>query len=262
MNILEVRNLKTYLHTAEGVVRAVDGVTFNIEKGKVFGIVGESGSGKTMTALSILKLVPPGGKIIEGEVLFNGRDLMKFNEENMRAIRGSGISMVFQEPLSALNPVFTTGNQLMESVLAHREKTNRSGLKERAMAYLKRVHIKDPDRVFLSYPHQLSGGMAQRVLIAMALINSPELVMLDEPTSALDSATQAEILDLLEEVIKKDNLSALFISHDFGVIRRMCDHLAVMHRGRVVESGDRESVFYSPKDSYTISLLESVKVLS
>ncbi|MBN1526207.1 MAG: ABC transporter ATP-binding protein [Candidatus Omnitrophica bacterium] len=262
MNILRVENLKTYFPAPDGVFKAVDDVSFAINKGEVFGLVGESGSGKTLTALSILRLVPPPGRIAGGKVFFGLNDLMKLGEEHFRPLRGSKISMVFQEPSTALNPVFTIGEQLLEAVIAHQQSLGRHKTRDLVMHYLDRVHIQDPARVFGSYPHQLSGGTKQRVMIAMALLNMPELLILDEPTTALDVTIQAQILDLLDEIIAKEMLSILFISHDFGVIGRMCERLAVMYKGRIVEAGSAKEIFSDPKNSYTISLLESVRALA
>lgn len=261
MNILEVKDLKTYFSAPGGIVKAVDGVSFNIEKGKVFGIVGESGSGKTLTALSILNLISWPGNIESGSIIFNGSDLLKLNEEGLRGIRGSKISMVFQEPASSFNPVFTIGEQIVETIINHRgiESNKARGL---ALEYLARARIHEAKRIFHDYPHQLSGGTKQRAMIAMALVNSPELVILDEPTTALDVTIQSQILELLKEIIEIEKLSILFISHDFGVISRMCDNVAVMRGGRMIESGITKEVLNDPKDDYTISLLESVKALS
>ena len=229
--ILQVKNLKVQFDTPHGTIKAVDGVSFDIRKGEVFGIVGESGSGKTLTALSIVKLIPHDAKIVGGSVLFGNRDMLKTGEADLRGIRGSKIAFVFQEPASAFNPVFTIGYQLTEALLAHRD-IGTEKAREAALSYLEKVHIPDPMKIFYDYPHQLSGGMKQRVMIAMALLNSPELLMLDEPTTALDVTIQAQILDLLDEIIDKENLSALFISHDFGIISRMCARVAVMKKLR------------------------------
>lgn len=260
-NILEVKNLKTYFYAPAGIVKAVDDVSFEIRKGEAFGLVGESGSGKTLAALSMLRLVAPPGRIVSGSVLFNGLDLFKVKGDWFRSIRGSKISMVFQEPSSAFNPVFTVGYQITEAVLAH-QKLDKAKAKKLAMEFLKKVHIQQPEKVYYDYPHQLSGGTKQRAMIAMALVNSPELVILDEPTTALDVTIQAQILDLLEEIIKREKLSILFISHDLGIIARMCNRVGVMYKGKVVETGDTAQIINSPKDPYTVSLLESVKALS
>lgn len=261
-NILEIKNLKTYFYASSGVVKAVDGVSFDVAKGEIFGIVGESGSGKTLTGLSILKIVPYPGKITGGEILFKGSDLVNMGNECLRNIRGAKISMVFQEPATSLDPVFTIGSQMTEALLAHGRIEDAQGSKEVVIEYLKKVHISDPERIYRSYPHQLSGGTKQRIMIATALLNSPELLILDEPTTALDVTIQAQILDLLDEIIEKFKLSILFISHDFGVIRRMCDRVAVMRKGRIIETGNTDDILRNPAQPYTASLIESVKALS
>jgi ABC-type dipeptide/oligopeptide/nickel transport system ATPase component len=260
MKIIEVKNLKVYFNTPGGILKAVDDVSFDIERGKVFGIVGESGSGKTLTALSILKLISWPGNIAGGSVIFNGGDILKLNEKDLRGIRGSRISIVFQEPASSFNPVFTIGRQIVETIVNH-QGVDSNKAKDIALEYLVRVHIHEAERIFYDYPHQLSGGTRQRAMIAMALVNSPELVILDEPTTALDVTIQAQILDLLKEIIEKERLSALFISHDLGIISVMCDSVAVMSKGRIVESGATKEVLSYPKEAYTASLLESVKAL-
>jgi ABC-type dipeptide/oligopeptide/nickel transport system ATPase component len=261
MRILDVKDLKTYFYTSQGIVRAVDGVSFCIEKGEVFGIVGESGSGKTLTALSILRLVSFPGEIVGGQIIFNGIDLLSASEKILRNVRGANISFVFQEPASSFNPVFTIGEQLAEAAIVH-QRISRAGAKERAMEYLKMARISDPKRICGSYPHQLSGGTKQRAMIAMALINSPDLIILDEPTTALDVTIQSEVLAMLDDIIHEERLSILFISHDLSVVSRMCDSVAVMNKGRIVETGNVKDVLMRPKDPYTISLLESVKALS
>ena len=261
MDILQVRNLETYFYLMDKIVRVVDDVTFSIEKGKVFGIVGESGSGKTLTALSILKLISWPGNIAGGSVIFNGLDLLKLDEKDLCGIRGSKISIVFQEPASSFNPVFTIGEQIVETIINH-QGIEGSKAKDLTLEYLHRVNIHEAERIFYDYPHQLSGGTKQRAMIAMALVNLPELVILDEPTTALDVTIQAQVLDLLKEAIEKEKLSILFISHDFGIISRMCDHVAVMRKGRIIESGITKEVLDNPKETYTASLLESLKVLS
>ena len=261
MTILEVKNLKVNFNVPGGRVLVVDDVSFDIEKGKVFGIVGESGSGKTLTALSILKLISWPGNIAGGSVIFNGRDLLKLDGKDLRGIRGAKISIVFQEPASSFNPVFTIGEQIVETIINH-QGVDGDKAKDLALEYLNRVHVYESKRIFYNYPHQLSGGTKQRAMIAMALVNSPELVILDEPTTALDVTTQAQVLDLLKEIIEKEKLSILFISHDFGIVSRMCDSVAVMRKGRIIESGITKEVLSNPKETYTVSLLESVKVLS
>ncbi len=263
MNILEVKNLKVYFKTIYGhnIAKAVDNVSFEIEKNKVFGLVGESGSGKTLTALSIINLIPEGASIVSGKILFNGADILDMDREALRALRGSKISTVFQDPSSSLNPVFTAGYQITESILAHQH-LDKTKAQKLALEYLNKVHIPDPVRIFHDYPHQLSGGTKQRIGIAMALVNSPELIILDEPTTALDVTIQAQILSLLEEIIVKEKLSILFISHDIGIIARMCDEVGVMHKGKIIERGYKSQILNNPKEPYTISLLESVKALA
>jgi ABC-type dipeptide/oligopeptide/nickel transport system ATPase component len=259
-NILEVKDLRVDFHTSGRTVSVVDGISFNIRRREIFGLVGESGSGKTMTALSIMRLIKPPGKISDGSILFNGTELLDKDEKFLRAIRGSKVSIVFQEPSAALDPVFTLGYQVTEAVAAHQH-LNKAHCRGKAMEYLRKVHIQDPERVYASYPHQLSGGTKQRAMIAMALVNSPELLILDEPTTALDVTIQAEILELLEEIKRQLNISMLFISHDFGIISRMCGRVGVMHKGKIVESGDTMEILRSPKENYTRMLLESVKAL-
>ena len=261
MTILKVKNLKVCFNVPGGLIKAVDDVSFDIEKGKVFGIVGESGSGKTLTALSILKLISWPGNIAGGSVIFDGLDLLKLDEKDLRGIRGSKISIVFQEPASSFNPVFTIGEQIVEAIITH-QGAGGDKAKNIALEYLNRVRIHEAKRIFYDYPHQLSGGTKQRAMIAMALVNSPELVMLDEPTTALDVTIQAQVLDLLKEIIEKERLSILFISHDFGIVSKMCDRIAVMRKGRIIESGITKEILSNPKETYTVSLLESVKALS
>lgn len=260
-NILEVNGLKTYFYTPAGVVKAVDDISFALRKGEVFGLVGESGSGKTLTALSILRLITPPGKIVSGNIIFDGTDIMHMNDDALRKIRGSKISIVFQEPASAFNPVFTVGYQIAESVMVH-QKSGKPEAASVALKFLKKVHIADPQRVYHSYPHQLSGGTKQRAMIAMALVNSPDCLILDEPTTALDVTIQAQVLELLGELIDRNKMSALFISHDFGVVAKMCDRVGVMYKGKMVETSGIETILNRPEDPYTISLIESVKALS
>ncbi len=260
--ILKVKGLMAaFPVTKGGLLNVVDDVSFEIERGRVFGIVGESGSGKTMLALSIVRLLPWPGNITSGSILFSGIDLTGLQNDALRAIRGAKIAFVFQEPAMSFNPVFTIGGQIHEAVMAHNPSLCRTEATDLVLKYLEKVRLPGPDRIYSAYPHELSGGMKQRAMIAMALVNSPDLVILDEPTTALDVTIQAQILTLLEELIKKENLSILFISHDFGVIARMCDRVAVMKSGRIVETGKVEDVFKSPVDPYTISLINSVKAL-
>jgi peptide/nickel transport system ATP-binding protein len=262
MSLLQVKNLTVSFGTPDGLLKAVDNISFEIRKGEVFGIVGESGSGKTLTALSILRIVPHPGRIVGGHILFGRDDILKMDEAALRNIRGARISMVFQEPGTSFDPVFTIGSQMTEAITAHHPSTGRKAAEGIVLDYLDRVHIPDPKRAFASYPHQLSGGMKQRIMIAMALVNRPELLILDEPTTALDVTIQAQILDLLEEIREKEKISMLFISHDLGVIARMCGRVAVMKKGHIVEMGDRHDILTHPKELYTFTLLESVKRLA
>lgn len=256
MNILEVKDLTISF----GAARVVDGLNFEIRENEVFGIVGESGSGKTLTALSILKLAPR-HCALGGTILFRGEDLLRLPEEAIRAVRGTRIAMVFQEPATSFNPVFTVGEQIVEAIFAHEPATAAQEAKKIALDYLARVHIPSPKKIFDDYPHQLSGGTKQRAMIAMALINHPDLLILDEPTTALDVTVQAKILELIEEVIEAGKVSALFISHDFGVISRMCGRVAVMRRGRIIETGVTEKVLGRPRELYTQELITSVRAL-
>jgi oligopeptide/dipeptide ABC transporter ATP-binding protein len=255
--LLDVRHLTTVFDVAGRALPAVDDVSFEVRKGETLGLVGESGSGKTMTALSILRLVEPPGRIAGGQILFEGRDLMRLAEREMRRVRGAGIALVFQEPMTALNPVFTVGDQIAEALTVHGLET-RAGARRRAVELLGAVRVADPERAARSYPHQLSGGMAQRVLIAIALSCRPSLVIADEPTTALDVTIQAQILDLLREMRQRFDLSMLLVSHDLGIIAGTADRIAVMYAGRIVEQGPVRSVFASPAHPYTKALLLSI----
>ena len=259
--ILSVENLTVNFPCKNGPVNVVDGVSFDIQRGETFGLVGESASGKTITALAILGLVEAPGIITGGKVIFDGKDLLKSGGKYLRSLRGRKIATVFQDPSSALDPVFTVGYQIVECIMAH-ERLSKTKAKDMAMDFLKKVRVGDPERVYRDYPHQLSGGTKQRAMIAMALVNSPELLILDEPTTALDVTVQSEVLDLLEGIIIRNKMSVLFISHDFGVIARMCARIGVMCQGRIVEAGSKYAVLNDPKDPYTISLIESVRALS
>ena len=259
--ILSVEGLSVNFPVQKGPINVVDGVSFDIQRGETFGLVGESGSGKTITALSILGLIASPGVITGGKILFDGKDLLKSESEYLRSLRGRKIATVFQDPSSALDPVFTVGYQIVECIMAHKS-ISKPKAKDMAMDFLMKVRVSDPERVYRDYPHQLSGGTKQRAMIAMALVNSPELLILDEPTTALDVTIQAEILDLLEGVIIRNKMSVLFISHDFGVIARMCGRIGVMCGGKIVESGPKYEILNDPKDPYTISLIESVRALS
>ena len=256
-DVLEVKNLKTYFYTDEGIVKAVDDVSFSVPKGKTLGLVGESGSGKSVTAMSITRLVSPPGRIAGGEILLNGRDLLSMSEKEMRQVRGAQVSMIFQEPMTALNPVLAVGFQIAEAVLAH-EKVSQREAWSRAVQAMKAVAIPDPEKRAKDYPHQLSGGMRQRIMIAMALVCHPALVIADEPTTALDVTIQAQILELLDSLRGLYHLSLILISHDLGVIAEVAETVAVMYAGKIVEIGPAMDVFHNPKHPYTEGLLRSV----
>ena len=255
--LLDVRGLRTYFFARAGTVKAVDDVSFRIEAGEVLGLVGESGCGKSVTSLSLMRLVPPPGRIVGGEILFKGRDLLSLTESQMRKLRGSEIGMVFQEPASALNPVFTIGYQVGESLMIHRGLSRREAVRE-AVGMLEEVAIPDPQRRVRDYPHQLSGGMRQRVMIAMALICRPALLIADEPTTALDVTIQAQILDLLRKLRSRYNLTVLLITHDLGVVAQMADRVAVMYAGRIVEEAPVRDLFRAPLHPYTVGLMRSI----
>lgn len=258
--LLEVRNLKTYFYTEDGVVKAVDGVDFYVNPGEVLGIVGESGCGKSVTALSIMRLISVPGKIIEGEILFEDMDLVKASEEQMMKVRGNRISMIFQQPQSALNPVFRAGDQISEVLNIHQDFGKEAG-KKRAVELLKLVGIPEPESRAESFPHELSGGMAQRVMIAMALACVPDLLLADEPTTALDVTIQAQILDLMRDMRTQIGSAVILITHDLGVIAEMADRVAVMYAGEIVEESPVASLFDKPTHPYTVGLIGSIPVL-
>jgi oligopeptide/dipeptide ABC transporter ATP-binding protein len=256
--LLAVEGLQTHFFTDEGVVRAVDGATLRVRPGETLGLVGESGCGKTVTALSILRLIPdPPGRIVGGTISFEGRDLVRLPEEEMRKIRGCAISMVFQEPMTSLNPVFTVGEQVAEGIRHHQQVSQREAW-DRAIEMLKRVRIPDPARRAREYPHQLSGGMRQRVMIAMALALSPKLLIADEPTTALDVTIQAQILELLLGLQEEMRMAVILIAHDLGIIAETVDRVVVMYAGRVVEEAAVRELFDHPLHPYTQGLLESL----
>lgn len=257
--ILEVKNLKTAFRTEDGEFLAVDDVSFRLEKGKNLGIVGESGCGKSVTSLSIMRLIPqPPGRIVGGEILFDGQDLLSLSEDEMRKIRGNDIAMIFQEPMTSLNPVFTIGNQISEAIALHQKELSSRQVREKAISMLKLVNIPEPEKRIDEYPHQLSGGMRQRVMIAMALSCNPQLLIADEPTTALDVTIQAQILDLVRKLQNEFGASMVLITHDLGVVAETCDDVAVMYAGKIVEYGSVEDIFYRPKHQYTKGLLDSV----
>lgn len=258
MSLLEVNDLKTYFYTDAGVGKAVDGVTFSLDRGKVLGIVGESGCGKSVTSLSIMRLVDPStGRYEGGSILFDGRDILKMPEKEMRTLRGNKISMIFQEPMTSLNPVFTIGYQIEESLILHKGMDKKQA-RARAIELLELVEIPEAHKRVDEYPHQLSGGMRQRVMIAMALAGDPELLIADEPTTALDVTIQAQILDLLKSLQEKLNMAIIMITHDLGVIAEMADEVAVMYAGDIVEKAKTRELFDSPKHPYTIGLMNSI----
>jgi len=259
-NILEVKGLKTQFFTESGVVRAVDGIDFHVERGEVLGIVGESGCGKSVTSLSIMRLIGQPGKIIEGQIIFDNEDLLQMPESRMVKIRGNRISMIFQQPQSCLNPVFKVGDQLSEVLFIHQDLGKEAG-KKRAVELLGMVGIPEPESRVNAFPHEMSGGMAQRVMIAMALACVPELLIADEPTTALDVTIQAQILDLMRNLRSKMETSIILITHDLGVVAEMCDRVVVMYAGRIVEESPIIELFESPKHPYTAALIGSTPVL-
>jgi oligopeptide/dipeptide ABC transporter ATP-binding protein len=255
--LLQINNLKTYFFTRQGVVKAVDDLSFQIEKGKVLGLVGESGSGKSMTSLSVLRLIPPPGKIVSGEILFEGKPLLKLDDESMRKLRGKEISMIFQEPMTSLNPVFTVGEQVAEMLRLHL-KMSRKEARERTYELFKLVGIPSETKRYQEYPHQLSGGMRQRVMIAMAISCNPKLILADEPTTALDVTIQAQILNLLHDLKDKFHMAMLLVSHDLGIIAESADDVAVMYAGKMIEFAATRSLFANPLHPYTQGLLASL----
>ena len=258
--LLEVKGLKTYFYTEDGVVRAVDGVDFEVYPGEVLGLVGESGCGKSVTSLSIMRLISKPGRVDAGEILLDGENLLDLSEDEMIKVRGNRISMIFQQPQTALNPVFRVGDQLSEVLSVHQDLGREAGRK-RAVALLKMVGVPDPERRVDAYPHELSGGMAQRVMIAMALACVPELLLADEPTTALDVTIQAQILDLMRDLRRDMGTSVLLITHDLGVVAEMAERVAVMYAGEIVEQTDVNSLFDEPLHPYTQGLIGSIPVL-
>ncbi|MEK7435209.1 MAG: ABC transporter ATP-binding protein [Cyanobacteriota bacterium] len=256
--LLQVKNLATHFNTEEGIVKSVQDVSFEVNAGEVLGVVGESGCGKSVTAMSILRLVQgPQGKIVNGEISFNGIDLLKLSEEEMRKIRGNKISLISQDPMTSLNPVLTIGEQIMEAIILH-QKLNKKDAKAKAIEMLRLVGIPSPAERVDQYPHEFSGGMRQRAIIAMALSCEPQLLIADEPTTALDVTIQAQILDLMRDIKTKRNAAIVLITHDLGVVAEMCDKVAVMYAGKVVEYTDVYTLFRNPQHPYTIGLLNSI----
>ncbi|HEX8651509.1 MAG TPA: ABC transporter ATP-binding protein [Pyrinomonadaceae bacterium] len=260
-HLLEVKELQTHFQTRAGLVRAVDGVSFHLDGGELLGLVGESGCGKSITALSVMRLIAPPGKIAGGEIIFDGENLLAATEDRMREIRGDDIAMIFQDPMTSLNPVYTVGEQIAEALRLHR-KLSRKDARQATIEAMKEVSIPDPARRVDDYPHQLSGGMRQRVMIAMALACDPMLLIADEPTTALDVTIQAQILELLNELRQTRDLAVLLITHDLGVVAEVADRVAVMYTGRIVEESPVEELFARPKMPYTEGLLRSVPKLT
>lgn len=258
LELLKVTNLKTHFHTEVGVVKAVDGISFELKKGQTLGIVGESGSGKSITAMSIMRLIPePPGKIVDGEIIYKGNDFVKYSQSQMRDIRGNEVAMIFQDPMTSLNPVLRVGEQIAEAVRLHL-KLNKKDAWKKAVEMLAKVGIPEPEIRAKSYPHEFSGGMRQRAMIAMALSCNPELLIADEPTTALDVTIQAQILDLMIDLKNEFNTAIIMITHDLGVVAEVCDEVLVMYAGRPVEHTDVETLFANPKHPYTWGLLKSI----
>ena len=256
--LLEISNLTTHFFTQDGVVKAVDGITYDLEEGEVLGVVGESGCGKSVHALSIMRLVPsPPGRTVAGEVVFEGEDLLKMDDSEMRNIRGNRIAMVFQEPMTSLNPVLTIGRQLTETLELH-QKMSKQQAKIRAAELLQTVGISDAGRRLADYPHQFSGGMRQRVMIAMALSCNPKLIIADEPTTALDVTIQAQILELMQDLARDFGTAMIIITHNLGVVARYADNVNVMYAGKIIETGSALEIYHNPKHPYTLALLNSV----
>ena len=260
-HLLEVQNLQTHFPTRAGLVKAVNDVSFNINEGELVGLVGESGCGKSITALSIMKLIAPPGKIVGGSIKFKGEELTTASDDRMREIRGNDIAMIFQDPMTSLNPVYTVGEQIAEALRLHR-KLDKKAAWQSAIDSMHEVSIPDPSRRANDYPHQLSGGMRQRIMIAMALACDPELLVADEPTTALDVTIQAQILELLNELRQTRKLAVLLITHDLGVVAEVADRVCVMYTGKIVEQSDVEEIFEKPKHPYTQGLLKSVPKLT
>ena len=255
--LLQVKNLHTSFFTDAGEVQAVNGISFNLDRGKVLGIVGESGIGKSVTAYSLMRILTDPGRVTEGEVLFKGEDVLKYSEQKMHSFRGSRISMIFQDPMTSLNPVYTVGNQLREAIKIHTNR-NPKQVRERALEMLQLVGVNEPEKRLKQYPYELSGGMRQRVMIAMALACEPDVLIADEPTTALDVTIQAQILELMQDLQKKMGMSIIMITHDLGVIADICDEIIVMYAGRVCERGTADEIFYNPCHEYTKGLIRSI----
>ena len=256
--LLEVKDLKVSFYTPAGEVKAVDGITYDLKEHEVMGIVGESGSGKSVEAYSIIGLLQNPGKVIGGSILFEGENVLDYDDEKMRQFRGNKVSMIFQNPMTCLNPVYTVGDQLTEALTCHNKNISRAEARERAIEMLKLVGINNADKRMDQYPHEFSGGMRQRAMIAMALICSPKLLIADEPTTALDVTIQAQILELMKDIQKKTGMAIIFITHNLGVVAEICDRVSVMYAGHIVEQGSVHDIFYRPAHPYTRGLLRSM----
>lgn len=257
--LLEVKNLRINFKTYAGLVQAVRGVDFTLAKGETLAIVGESGSGKSVTSNALMRLIPqPAGRYEDGQILFEGKDLLKLSEREMESIRGNEIAMIFQDPMTALNPTMRVGKQIMEVILTHKKGVSKEAAKQRAIELLAEVGIPDPERRFKQYPHEFSGGMRQRVIIAIALAAEPKILIADEPTTALDVTIQAQILELMKKIQEKNGNAIIFITHDLGVVANVADRVAVMYAGQIVEYGSSHDIFYNPKHPYTWGLLGSM----
>ena len=261
MALLEVKDLHTSFFTPAGEVKAVNGVSFSLDEGKVLGIVGESGSGKSVTAYSILQILSNPGRIVSGSIRYRGQELVGADKKEMSKIRGNKISIIFQDPMTSLNPVYTIGNQLMEAIMLHTDR-DKEQARERAIEMIRLVGITEPEKRIKQYPHELSGGMRQRVMIAMALACEPDILIADEPTTALDVTIQAQILDLIKDLQKQFGMSVILITHDLGVVAEMCDEVIVMYAGEVCERGTADEIFYNPKHEYTKGLMRSIPTVS
>jgi peptide/nickel transport system ATP-binding protein len=260
--LVEFKNLRTHFYTEDGVVKAVDDVSFKIKQGETIGVVGESGCGKSVTAMSLMRLIPnPPGEIVGGEIIFDGKKILDISEDEMREIRGNSISVIFQEPMTSLNPVFTVGQQISEVIILH-QKLNKQQAEKKSIDMLKLVGIPRAEETIKCYPHELSGGMRQRVMIAMAMACNPKLLIADEPTTALDVTIQAQILDLMKEIKEKLGTSIMLITHDLGVIAEMADYVVVMYAGKVVEEAPVTELFKNPMHPYTLGLLQSKPILN
>ncbi len=260
-HVLSVKDLKTYFHTATGIAKAVDGVSFTLDAGKTMGIVGESGSGKSVTASSIMRLLPQNGKIMGGEIDFDGVDMMKLSKKQLVALRGNEIAMIFQDPMTSLDPVFKVGNQMVEMICAH-QNVSKEAARAMAIEALGRVGIPNPEKRMDAYPYELSGGMCQRVIIAMAICSHPKIIIADEPTTALDVTVQARVLELLRELQRNLNTGILLITHNLGVVWEMCDDVMVMYAGQTVEKAETKELYAAPLHPYTWGLLDSIPRLS